>query len=72
MRKVKIAALALAGLIATAGMAEAAATCGLQTVDGLDMLIGQAIPSYAAFFGQPPPAGLDVRALVLRILGETP
>ena len=51
---------------------EAAATCGLQTVDGLDMLIGQAIPSYAAFFGQPPPAGLDVRALVLRILGETP
>jgi shikimate dehydrogenase len=43
---------------------------GLRTVDGLDMLIGQAIPSFEAFFGQPPPAGADVRGRVLRILGE--
>jgi shikimate dehydrogenase len=48
----------------------AAAARGLVTVDGLDMLIGQAMPAFEAFFGQPPPAGLDVRALVLRILGE--
>ena len=48
----------------------AAAARGLTAVDGLDMLIGQAMPAFEAFFGQPPPAGLDVRALVLRILGE--
>lgn len=50
----------------------AAAARGLATVDGLDMLVGQAMPAFAAFYGQPPPAGLDVRALVLRILGEAP
>ncbi|MFM8753212.1 MAG: shikimate dehydrogenase, partial [Phenylobacterium sp.] len=48
----------------------AAAGRGLKTVDGLDMLIGQAIPSFEAFFGQPPPARADVRGRVLRILGE--
>lgn len=50
----------------------AAAARGLATVDGLDMLIGQAMPAFEAFYGQPPPAGPDVRALVLRILGEAP
>jgi shikimate dehydrogenase len=30
---------------------------GLRTVDGLAMLIGQARPSFEAFFGQPAPAG---------------
>jgi shikimate dehydrogenase len=32
------------------------------------MLIRQAAPSFEAFFGQPPPANLDVRALVLSAL----
>ncbi len=43
---------------------------GLQTVDGLSMLIGQARPSFEAFFGRPAPAEVDVRALALRALGE--
>ena len=43
---------------------------GLATVDGLDMLIGQAIPAFEAFFGQKPPAGFDVRGLILQILGD--
>ncbi len=38
---------------------------GHQTVDGLDMLIGQARPSFEAFYGAPPPLSLDVRALAL-------
>ena len=38
---------------------------GLRTVDGLAMLIGQARPSFQAFFGSPPPEDLDVRALAL-------
>jgi shikimate dehydrogenase len=40
----------------------------LRTVDGLDMLIGQAIPSFEAFFDRSPPADLDARALLLDIL----
>jgi shikimate dehydrogenase len=43
---------------------------GRPTVDGLAMLIGQARPSFEAFFGQPPPADLDVRAIALRALGQ--
>lgn len=38
---------------------------GMRTVDGLEMLIGQARPSYDAFFGAPPPATLDVRSLAI-------
>ncbi|WP_293907535.1 shikimate dehydrogenase [Phenylobacterium sp.] len=41
---------------------------GRSTVDGLEMLIGQAVPAYEAFFGAPPPAGVDVRALALAAL----
>lgn len=41
---------------------------GRPTVDGLAMLIGQARPSFEAFFGRPPPAGMDVRALALKAL----
>lgn len=41
---------------------------GRRTVDGLEMLIGQAAPSFEAFFGQPPPATADVRALALAAL----
>ncbi len=43
---------------------------GLRTVDGLWMLIGQAIPSFQALFGRPPP-DIDIRALALASL-ETP
>ena len=43
---------------------------GLRTVDGLEMLIRQASPSFEAFFGQPPPAGVDVRALSLASLAR--
>lgn len=43
---------------------------GRRTVDGLAMLIGQARPSFEAFYGQPPPADLDVRALALQALGR--
>jgi shikimate dehydrogenase len=36
-----------------------------RTVDGLEILIRQAIPSFQAFFGQAPPDFVDVRALLL-------
>jgi shikimate dehydrogenase len=41
---------------------------GRTTVDGLAMLIGQARPSFEAFYGQPPPPELNVRALALKAL----
>jgi shikimate dehydrogenase len=41
---------------------------GRRTVDGLEMLIGQAIPAFEAFFGAPPPADVDARALALSVL----
>jgi len=41
-----------------------AARAGHPTVDGLGMLIGQARPSFEAFFGQAPP-DIDVRAVAL-------
>ncbi|WP_300577596.1 shikimate dehydrogenase [Phenylobacterium sp.] len=42
---------------------------GRRSVDGLAMLIGQAVPSFTAFFGVSPPSGVDVRALALKTLG---
>jgi shikimate dehydrogenase len=54
---------------ATAFLAAAEAR-GLVTVDGLDMLIGQAIPSFEAFFGRTPPS-VDVRALALAHMETT-
>jgi shikimate dehydrogenase len=48
----------------------AAEALGRPTVDGLAMLIGQAAPSFEAFYGRPPPAGADVRALALQILED--
>jgi shikimate dehydrogenase len=48
-----------------------AAKLGRRTVDGLAMLIGQAEPSFEAVFGAAPPAGVDVRALALQVLGGT-
>ena len=41
-----------------------------RTVDGLEMLLRQAVPSFEAFYGQAPPASVDVRALTLKLLGE--
>jgi shikimate dehydrogenase len=41
---------------------------GRRTVDGLGMLIGQAKPSFTAFFGISPPETVDVRALALKTL----
>ncbi len=49
----------------------AARAAGHRTVDGLEMLIRQAGPSFEAFFGQAPPEGVDVRARCLRALGVT-
>ena len=40
-----------------------------RTVDGLEMLIGQAGPSFEAFFGRVPPRSVDVRALCIEALG---
>lgn len=42
----------------------AARRLGLKTVDGLSMLIGQARPAFAGFFGEAPPSGTPVRALM--------
>lgn len=50
-------------------LAEAQAL-GRRTVDGLAMLIGQAAPSFEAFFGVSPPTNVDVRALALAALKE--
>jgi shikimate dehydrogenase len=46
---------------------EAAAAAGLRTVDGLEMLIGQARPSFEALFGVAAP-DTDVRSLALAAL----
>lgn len=43
---------------------------GRPIVDGLAMLIGQARPAFEAFYGQAPPAEVDVRALALEALGR--
>lgn len=48
---------------------ERAAAAGHPTVDGLEMLVRQAVPSFEAFFGQAPPVDVDVRALALAHLG---
>jgi shikimate dehydrogenase len=44
-----------------------AAAKGLTTVDGLAMLIGQAVPSFQALYGSAPPA-IDVRSVALAAL----
>ena len=41
---------------------------GLAAVDGLAMLIGQARPSFEAFYGMAPPAETDVRTRLLEVL----
>ena len=47
-----------------------AQTLGRRTVDGLAMLIGQAAPSYEAFYGRAPPPRVHVRALALKALSQ--
>lgn len=49
---------------------EQARGLGRPTVDGLQMLIGQAEPSFQAFYGEWPPADVDVRALALEAIGQ--
>lgn len=41
---------------------------GRRTVDGLEMLIGQAAPSFETFFSRPAPANVDVRSRALAAL----
>jgi shikimate dehydrogenase len=43
---------------------------GRRTVDGLEMLVRQAAPSFEAFFGRVPPPDVNVRALCLAALGQ--
>lgn len=47
-----------------------AQAAGRRTVDGLEMLLRQAVPSFEAFYGVSPPAEVDVRAIALKLLGE--
>jgi shikimate dehydrogenase len=47
------------------GLLKAAKARGLAAVDGLAMLIWQARPSFEAFYGQPAPESLDVRAIAI-------
>lgn len=51
---------------------KAAETRGLATVDGLQMLIEQARPSFEAFFGVAPNPAFDIRKLALAKLNESP
>ncbi len=41
---------------------------GRRGVDGLEMLVRQAEPSFEVFFGRPPPSDVDVRGLCLAVL----
>jgi shikimate dehydrogenase len=49
---------------------KAAEERGLKTVDGLNMLIEQARPSFEAFYGATPNPAFDIRGLALAFLGE--
>lgn len=47
-----------------------AEAAGRRTVDGLEMLLRQAVPSFEAFYGIAPPAEVDIRSIALKLLGE--
>lgn len=47
-----------------------AEAAGRRTVDGLEMLLRQAIPTFERLYGVAPPAEVDARGLLLRVLGE--
>jgi shikimate dehydrogenase len=53
----------------TTNLLARARAAGFIVVDGLEMLIQQAVPSFEAFFGRPPPIGVDVRSLAVAALG---
>jgi len=48
-----------------------AEAAGRRTVDGLEMLLRQAVPTFQRMYGVAPPTEVDARGLLLRILGET-
>ncbi|WP_291843746.1 shikimate dehydrogenase [Maricaulis sp.] len=50
------------------GFLAGAAGRGLTAIDGLDMLIGQARPSFQAFYGRPVPHVADLRNRLIRVL----
>lgn len=54
------------------GFLRAAEAAGRRTVDGLTMLIGQARPSFAAFYGREPGSDLIVRPVLEQRLGGAP
>lgn len=62
--------VALDMVYGAAGFLADAAAKGWKTVDGLEMLIGQAAPSFEAFFGVPPPE--NYRALALAAIEVQP
>ena len=47
-----------------------AQAAGRRTVDGLEMLLRQAIPTFEAIYGAPPSPAVDVRGMALKLLGE--
>jgi shikimate dehydrogenase len=47
-----------------------AAALGLKTIDGLGMLMHQAVPSFEAFFGVPPKVTPALRAALVKVLCE--
>lgn len=47
-----------------------AEAAGRRTVDGLEMLLRQAIPTFEAIYGQTPSPAVDARGLALTLLGE--
>ena len=49
---------------------DAAAARGLQTVDGLGMLLHQAAPGFARWFGRMPEVTDELRALVIDDMGR--
>ena len=47
-----------------------AAARGHQTIDGLEMLMYQAVPSFEAFFGRRPVVDKKLRDVLIRTLNE--
>ncbi len=47
-----------------------AQSAGRRTVDGLEMLLRQAIPTFEAIYGAAPSPEVDARGLALKLLGE--
>lgn len=47
-----------------------AEAAGRRTVDGLEMLLRQAIPTFEAIYGVAPSPAVDARGLALKLLGE--